>query len=145
MPSTEFLTALAGVAGGSGIGALFTSRAKASKLYSDSAVELSRAYGMLLDRHNADLDRLDKEMSSMRTERAALMLELAAARDENNKLRAPASTSGRLMLLPTQRATVLGSSMTKTRRGTSATGISGRSVLSRSARRLRPLGPMRSC
>ena len=88
MPSTEFLTALAGVAGGSGIGAIFTSRAKASKLYSDSAVELSRAYGMLLDRHNADLDRLDKEMSSMRTERAALMLELAAARDENNKLRA---------------------------------------------------------
>lgn len=86
-PETVALIA-AGLAAISGfVGKVLGQRSNDAKNYSDSAIALSSAYGMLLDRHNDDLKRLDKNISDMRIERAALLLELATSRDENQMLR----------------------------------------------------------
>lgn len=71
----------------SGVAGLVLVKPKRASIYSDSAVALSKAYGLQIDGLLRDIGRIDAEMTSMRTERAALLLELAASRDENTQLR----------------------------------------------------------
>ena len=80
-------TLLGGGVIGTAFTALLSSRSTNAKNFSDSAVALSNAYAVMIDRHEKDIGRLDMRLQNAETERAALLLELASARDENRELR----------------------------------------------------------
>lgn len=87
MDTETIITAVGTLLGGGLLGSLFTSRGTNAKAYSDSAVALSNAYAVMIDRHERDINRLDARLEQYQTERSALVMELAAARDENKMLR----------------------------------------------------------